>query len=126
MKGFFDRTPTIRTHGDMMTRLAERTGRPLSATEHVDEHREDLTVPPAVPSPSEAVASTLLTWADPVRHGDGSGYQLSACGIYSVVKERLNDEFIYRLFLRKQGTVLFSNRSVHKAREFAQTHAEGK
>jgi hypothetical protein len=46
-------------------------------------------------------AAPFLEWAEPVRHGDGSGFQLSTNAVWSVVKERqIGGGWIYRLFRR--------------------------
>lgn len=52
-----------------------------------------------LPIPS-AVIPNAFEWAEPVRHGDGSGFQLSIGGKFSITKNRVNGKFVYVAWAR--------------------------
>ena len=76
----------------------------------------------AVQAPVSAAVSTpaALAWAEPVRHGDGTGFQLSVCGRWSVVAERIDGWAVFRLFSRLPiPTLVLTRNSAQEAREEA-------
>lgn len=72
----------------------------------------------------DAAKPSALTWADPVKHGDGTGFQVESTGSFSVVREKDSakgpQSFVYRLFDRREGKLLSSHDTAQKAREAAQ------
>lgn len=98
---YFSRVPKIRTQAEMQQTLEARSGKsyggsvePLGATGRTVD-------PNVLDSPKPSTTPAALIWDDPMRHGDDSGYQLSICGRWSVVKERLGpQQFTYRVFSR--------------------------
>ncbi len=113
---FFDRTVTIRTHQDMVKRLAERTNKSFdpdtgqvygtgssapagdaSDSGRVGDGQTNVGVAPTrtqpEPTPSEAAIPPVLTerpaalqWGDVVRTGPATAFQLSIGGQFSVVR----------------------------------------
>jgi hypothetical protein len=89
--------------------------------------------PAALPIPSAVIPNALsderriaLEWMEPVRHGNGTGFQLSKCGRYSVVGEHSADGigFVFRLFERKPARLLSSAPTARQVRKQAQDHSE--
>lgn len=99
---FYDRKVTIRTQEEMTARLAMRTGRVMAGGQAItaegsSKTRGESSGPDRLPP--------KLEWMEPVRHGDGSGYVFSACGCWSVVKEKAGEEFSYLLFKRSDASL---------------------
>ncbi len=123
---FFTRGPVkLRTMADVNAKLAQRTGKPVEGVSGERGCGVPLAPQPdgAKPSPTPAA----LEWAEPVRHGDGSGFQLSTNAVWSVVKERqIGGGWIYRLFRRwPLAELVHSADSAQEARDRAQQlHSE--
>jgi hypothetical protein len=105
------RTPRNLSHAQMLEVLASHTP-PVPA---------EAAKPQAL---IERPAALGLEWMEPVKHGDGSGYQLSTCGRYSVAKTRNNGEWLYQAFIRLPSPrPLATEKTAQKAREAAEAHA---
>lgn len=121
--GFFDRVQTIHTHEQMMARLENRmAGR---SAEVINPSEPNLASPSITPAPTERPASLQLAWMDPVKHGDGSGFQLSVGGLYSVVRVKTDGQFRYEAFRRLPlPTLIGTSKTAPEARQCAQTDSD--
>jgi len=98
--------------GLTITAGGQATTKPEDSSSAVKSTREESSGPDRLPA---------LTWSEPVRHGDGSGFQLSTCGRWSVVAEREAGRLIFRLFSRTPiPTLRVSTKSAQEARNEAQ------
>lgn len=140
---FFGRTPTIRTHQEMVDRLKERTqvsgtGKlELARIVRTDGELADSkagadparTLPEPTPlqeaKPSELTERPVaLVWGDVVRTGPSSGFQLSQGGAYSVVK---TSPGVYEVWDRRwqpPEMIAAQKLSAAAARQVAQEHAD--
>jgi hypothetical protein len=114
---FFDREVKIKTPEEMFAKLQQRTAK-LNSGGSGDRSE-------AVPSADfpNAAAPTPLIWQTPVTHGDGSGFMLSTCGRFSIVKEKAPGAFVYRLFSRDPPAILLSTHPDLKSAQKAANEA---
>lgn len=97
-KGYFDREVKLKTPDQMFAKLAERTSG----------QRGEVLHPTGAPVPP---ASTALVWEDPVKNKDGTGYQLSVGGVYSVTRVKTNGEWRYEAWRRLPLPVMLAIRN---------------
>lgn len=122
---FFAREQRLFTHDQMMDKLAERTK--VSGSGVAQSSRAPFAAEVPGANPVAAPARPVLAWADPVKHGDGSGFQLSVGGLFSVTKTRSLGEFVYTVFRRLPsptpiGTAISSQEGRALAQRYFEDH----
>ncbi len=96
---YFTRTPTIRTHGQMIETLKART---------------------AGQSPT-----AKLQWNKPVRQENDSGYQASVCGRYVVRKASNSKGTLYYAWRNEPRRLLGYSADIELAKAHCDAHALG-
>jgi hypothetical protein len=94
--GYFDRTPTIHSHEQMMDRLK-----------------------------SHGVGKGTLSWNKPVRQENDSGYQTSVCGRYVVRKASNPKGMLYYAWRDAPRRLLGYSADIELAKAHCDAHALG-